>query len=54
MDQQLLNLEFLLITYQSKRLGRKVSIKLNANVKNASIIMLGMKNTIIYTVVHLL
>ena len=33
MDQQLLNLEYLLITYQSKRVGGKVSIELNTNVK---------------------
>ena len=45
-NQQLLNLEFLLITYESKRVGGKVSIKLTANVKNASIMMLGIKNTI--------
>ena len=31
MDQQLLTLEFLLITYQSKRVGGKVLLKLNAN-----------------------
>ena len=53
-DQQLLNLEFLLITYQSKRVGGKVSINLNANVKNVSIMMLGMKNTVSYTAMHLI
>ena len=53
-DKQLLNLEFLLIPYQSKRVGGKLSIKLNAYVKNASIMMLGMKNTISYTVMHLI
>ena len=53
-DQQLLNLEFLLITYQSKRVGGKVSKKLNANVTNASLMILGMKNTKSYTVMHLI
>ena len=52
--QQLLNLEFLLITCHSKRVGGKVSIKLKANVKNASIMMLGMKNTISCVVMHLI
>ena len=33
-------------TYQSKRVGGKVSITLNSDVKNASIMMLGMKNTV--------
>ena len=36
-DQQLVDLEFLLITYYSKRVSGKVSVKLNANVKNTSI-----------------
>ena len=53
-DRKPLDLGFLHITYHSKRVGGKVSIKLNANVKKASIMMLLVKDTIFYTVMHLI